>query len=60
MHHPSYPGAVILKVSHGYTVSPKGLDAMVRLAERALDEIVHATMTPGKWAIDNYPFCRAL
>ena len=60
MHNSRYPGAVILKVSHGYTISPKGIDKLIRLAERALDEIVHATMTPGKWAINSYPFCRTL
>ena len=52
----SFPGAVILKLSHGYTVSPEGYDTLVHLAEQALDEVLFDASIPGKWLVDVFPF----
>ena len=51
----SFTGAVILKLSHGYTISPEGYDTLVHLAEEALDNVLIEASIPGKWLVDIFP-----
>jgi hypothetical protein len=48
-------GAVILKITYGYTVEPRGNDPLVDLAGKTMEEFSDAA-TPGKWAVDIMPF----
>ncbi|TDL20082.1 cytochrome P450 oxidoreductase OrdA-like protein [Rickenella mellea] len=50
-------GAVILKISHGYTVEAKGNDPLVDLADDAVEHFSLST-TPGVWLVDVMPFLR--
>lgn len=49
-------GAVILKITYGYTAEPKGKDHLVDMAGKAMHEFSEATMA-GKWPVDIMPFC---
>ena len=53
----SFLGAVILKLSHGYNISPEGYDTLVHLAEEALDNVLIEASIPGKWLVDIFPVC---
>lgn len=48
-------GAIILKISHGYTIEPEGTDYFVDLANNVLHEFLLAA-TPGLWMVDIMPF----
>lgn len=48
-------GAVILKITYGYTAEPKGKDHLVDMAGQAMHEFSEATMA-GKWPVDIMPF----
>ncbi|CAO2653079.1 Nn.00g024900.m01.CDS01 [Neocucurbitaria sp. VM-36] len=48
-------GAVILKITYGYTAEPHGKDFLVDMAGRTMHEFADATV-PGKWAVDIFPF----
>lgn len=48
--------AVILKMTYGYNVEPRGSDPLVELAEKAVDQICQA-MLPGTWLVDYLPIC---
>ncbi|KAJ4296417.1 hypothetical protein N0V90_006462 [Kalmusia sp. IMI 367209] len=50
-------GAVILKVTYGYTAEAHGKDPFVEMAGRTMHEFADATV-PGKWAVDIMPFLR--
>jgi hypothetical protein len=50
-------GAVILKITYGYTAEPKGKDYLVDMAGKAMHEFADATV-PGRWAVDIMPFCK--
>ncbi|THG94402.1 hypothetical protein EW145_g8146, partial [Phellinidium pouzarii] len=50
-------GAIILKISHGYTVEPREADPLVDLADEVLVQFSIAVI-PGKWLIDVMPFLR--
>ncbi|THH05850.1 hypothetical protein EW145_g4503 [Phellinidium pouzarii] len=52
-------GAIILKISHGYTVAPHGSDPFVDLADAVL-EIFSASLVPGAWIVDILPPLRHL
>jgi hypothetical protein len=49
-------GAVILKISYGYTVEPHDNDPLVDLARKAMDQFGQAGV-PGAWMVDMMPFC---
>ncbi|TDL20075.1 cytochrome P450 [Rickenella mellea] len=49
--------AIILKISHGYTIEAEGNDPLVDLADEALTQFGLA-MTPGVWLVDVMPFLR--
>lgn len=44
-------GAVILKLSYGYTVEPHGHDPLVDLANKALKDFA-LVVTPGAWIVN--------
>lgn len=48
-------GAVILKVTYGYNVDPRGKDYLVDAAGKVMDEFSDAA-TPGRWMVDILPF----
>src|SRR5690242_65124 len=50
-------GAVILKITYGYTAEPKGKDHLVDMAGKAMHEFSEATIA-GKWPVDIMPFCK--
>ncbi|KAI5123170.1 hypothetical protein M0805_000871 [Coniferiporia weirii] len=50
-------GAIILKISHGYTIEPRAADPLVDLADEALVQFSIAII-PGKWLVDVMPFLR--
>ncbi|KAI5118229.1 hypothetical protein M0805_000725 [Coniferiporia weirii] len=52
-------GAIILKISHGYTIASRGPDPFVDLADATL-VVFSECLIPGKWAIDNFPLLRHL
>ncbi|KAI5118225.1 hypothetical protein M0805_000721 [Coniferiporia weirii] len=52
-------GAIILKISHGYTIAPSGPDPLVDLADKALD-IFSRSCQAGTWIVDSLPFLRYL
>lgn len=47
-------GAVILKLSYGYTVEPHGRDPLVDLADKAMEDFV-SVVTPGAWIVNFVP-----
>lgn len=50
-------GAVILKVTYGYTAEAHGKDPLIEMAGRTMHEFAEAGV-PGKWAVDIMPFCK--
>jgi hypothetical protein len=50
-------GAVILKITYGYTAEPKGKDVLVDMAGKTMADFSDATI-PGKWPVDVMPFCK--
>ena len=50
-------GAVILRVTYGYTANPHGPDPLVDLAGRAIQTYTEAAV-PGKWVVDTMPFVK--
>ncbi|KAL1860863.1 hypothetical protein Plec18170_001377 [Paecilomyces lecythidis] len=48
-------GAVILKISHGYTIEPHERDPLVDLVTEAMDQFGQAAV-PGAWLVDLIPF----
>jgi hypothetical protein len=48
-------GAVILKITYGYTAEPKGKDVLVDMAGKTMADFSDATI-PGKWPVDVMPF----
>ncbi|KAH0839032.1 O-methylsterigmatocystin oxidoreductase [Fonsecaea pedrosoi] len=52
-------GSIILKISYGYSIEPKGRDPLVDLAERSLDHFSKAC-TPGAWLVDVIPVLKYL
>jgi len=49
-------GAIILKISHGYTINRDGTDAFVTLAQETLDAF--SISLTGPWAVDVLPFLK--
>lgn len=56
----SLPGAVILKLSHGYSIKHEGNDPLVDLAEHVLGTVISESIQAGKWLVDNVRFCAYL
>ena len=52
-------GAIILKMSHGYTIEPDGPDPLVDLADDVLIEF-SLSVNPDAWLVDILPFCASL
>lgn len=52
-------GAIILKVSYGYTIEPRGPDPLIDLVEEAMGQFSEAAC-PGKWLVDVIPSCEQL
>lgn len=52
----STAGAIILKISHGYTIKPHGGDPFVDLADEVLD-VFSSTLVPGAYLVDVFPVC---
>ncbi|KAI0347293.1 cytochrome P450 [Trametopsis cervina] len=50
-------GAIILRLSHGYTVHPSGSDAIVDLVDLATEQFSLAT-SPGAYLVDVFPLLR--
>ncbi|KAL5382560.1 hypothetical protein DPSP01_006400 [Paraphaeosphaeria sporulosa] len=48
-------GAVILKITYGYTAEAHGKDPLVDMAVKTMHEFAEATV-PGKWPVDIMPF----
>lgn len=48
-------GAIILKMSHGYTIEPEKPDPLVMLADDALLEFSLSAQA-GAWLVDVLPF----
>lgn len=49
------PGAIILRMSHGYTVSYEGADPFIELADNAVGTIFSEACQPGTWIVDVAP-----
>ena len=49
------PGAIILKMSYGYTISPDGPDPLVELAELVVNSLFSKSCETGKWLVDIVP-----
>ena len=54
--HLSTTGAIILSISHGYTINPHAEDSLVKQADAALD-IFSRTLVPGASVTDIFPIC---
>ncbi|KAL5501302.1 hypothetical protein ACEPAH_8562 [Sanghuangporus vaninii] len=52
-------GAIILKISHGYTIEPRGRDPLVDLADEVLDHFSRSAVA-GAWLVDTIPFLKYL
>jgi hypothetical protein len=52
-------GAVILKITYGYTAEAHGADPFVDLAGKTMETFAEATV-PGKWMVDVMPFLKYL
>jgi cytochrome P450 len=52
-------GAVILRITYGYTPNARGPDPLVDLADKTMKDLGIAAM-PGKWSVDVLPFLRYL
>ncbi|KAJ4362544.1 hypothetical protein N0V83_010638 [Neocucurbitaria cava] len=52
-------GAVILRITYGYTPEAHGSDPLVNLVGKAMQNFADATV-PGKYAVDVFPFLRFL
>ncbi|KAH8109869.1 cytochrome P450 monooxygenase, partial [Phellopilus nigrolimitatus] len=52
-------GAIILRLSHGYTIEPEGPDKLIDLADDVMTEFM-LSLTPGLWMVDVAPFMRYL
>lgn len=48
-------GAVILRITYGYTPNARGRDPLVDMAEQAMSDFSIASV-PGKWTVDLLPF----
>ena len=48
-------GAIILKITYGYTIEPHKPDPLVDLADKALAQF-SAAASPGSWLVDIVPF----
>jgi len=48
-------GAVILRITYGYTPNAQGRDPLVDMAGQAMVDFTEAS-APGKWAVDVLPF----
>lgn len=51
-------GAVILRITYGYTPKSNGKDPLVDLVGQAMSNFADAT-TPGKYLVDVFPFCKS-
>jgi hypothetical protein len=51
-------GAVILRITYGYTPNARGADPLVDLAEKTMRDLGIAAV-PGKWSVDVLPFCKS-
>jgi hypothetical protein len=51
----STAGAIVLKISHGYSVSETGKDPLVTLAEKTIEEFSLSTAPGGFW-VDFLPW----
>ena len=49
-------GAIILKMSHGYTIEPQKPDPLVKLGDDALLDFSRSVQA-GTWLVDVLPFC---
>ena len=49
-------GAIILKITYGYTIEAGKADPLVDLADKALDQLTRA-FVPGAWLVDYIPIC---
>lgn len=49
-------GAVILRITYGYTPNAQGRDPLVDMAGQAMADFTEAS-APGRWAVDVLPFC---
>jgi hypothetical protein len=47
-------GAIILKITYGYTIEPQQQDPLVELVDSALEQFAAATV-PGAWLVDMIP-----
>ncbi|CAE7022126.1 hypothetical protein P3342_004979 [Pyrenophora teres f. teres] len=52
-------GAVILRITYGYTPNAQGRDPLVDMAGQAMADFTEAS-APGRWAVDVLPFLRYL
>ncbi|CAN9281390.1 unnamed protein product [Alternaria alternata] len=52
-------GAVILRITYGYTPNAKGRDPLVDMAGQTMAEFADSSV-PGKWSVDVLPFLRFL
>ncbi|KAI0202311.1 cytochrome P450 [Astrocystis sublimbata] len=52
-------GAVILKISYGYTAEPSGPDILIDMAGDAMEKLSRAAV-PGAFMVDIFPFLRRL
>ncbi|KAF3056117.1 O-methylsterigmatocystin oxidoreductase [Trichoderma lentiforme] len=46
-------------MTYGYTIDPKGLDLMIELADRAMEQFSQAAIS-GAWMVDIVPILRYL
>lgn len=51
-------GAIILKISHGYTINASESDPFIDLANRVLD-IFSRVLTPGASLVDVFPLSKS-
>lgn len=49
-------GAVILRITYGYTPNAQGRDPLVDIAGQTMADFAEAS-SPGTWAVDVLPFC---
>ncbi|EJC98989.1 cytochrome P450 [Fomitiporia mediterranea MF3/22] len=50
-------GAIILKISHGYTIEPRGRDPLIDIADETMTHFSLAAV-PGAWLVDSLPLLK--
>lgn len=58
-YHNRETGALVLKLSYGYTIESHDRDPLVDLVDKAMEEFI-VVMLPLTWLVDFIPMCKSL